>query len=329
MVLQSFLESSLLVTFWFKTTDRSPQVSREQALTSFLLCARLLKIRRFKGWWIRVTDWVSGSKSRASSFCSGGQPGVAGLMAADNIPVLYPPEPKSKTLWITKPITKAFTFVYMSFEACKRLSQTLFHVSLINKCERDYSSQIANKETKTLRDEVICPRSPGVPVSLCFRLLSAHFALFCPESLGLCAADSLPVASRQVWLLGVYDRRLEESRSLCFSFLSASLSGQVTSSASGLTCSVCLRLLPNKCLGFWDLVTPPSSMSLQAQEQQHLPVVANLWFLIIPCLALQLFHHLCFQLLMLNSAERSRVVSFSWLDPAIIPWLGHPCHEEL
>lgn len=56
-----------------------------------------------------------------------------------------------KTLGIKKPIIKVLMFVHMPFEAYKVLSQILFHVIFGNKCERNYSSQIANEETKTER----------------------------------------------------------------------------------------------------------------------------------------------------------------------------------
>lgn len=68
-----------------------------------------------------------------------------------HIPIAPMQSLKSKTLGIKKPIIKVLTFVHMPFEAYKVLSQILFHVSFVNKCERNHSSQIAHEETKTER----------------------------------------------------------------------------------------------------------------------------------------------------------------------------------
>lgn len=74
------------------------------------------------------------------------------------------------------------------------------------------SSQIANEERR-LRDEVTCPRSPGVPVIPC--LLSTSFCIFpwlCSVSQGSPPWKAPAVASRKIWLMGIYDRKLEVRR---------------------------------------------------------------------------------------------------------------------
>lgn len=130
-----------------------------------------------------------------------------------HIPIPPTQSLKSKTLGIKKPIIKVLTFVHMPFEAYKVLSQILFHVIFGNKCERNYSSQIANEETKTERWSDL----PKVAWGACQPLFAFHFflhisiALLCVTGISTLKA-SPAVASRKIWLTGIFDRKLEMRR---------------------------------------------------------------------------------------------------------------------
>lgn len=118
-------------------------------------------------------------------------------------------------------------------------------------------------------------RSPGVPVIPC--LLSTSFCIFpwlCSVSQGS-PPWRLPrfLLQGKIWLMGIYDRKLEVRRGeVAVSLLSFCLQCYLWQMVS---CTLCLKFLPNKCPCFWDLVTLHSPVSLQTQEQRHLPAVAN------------------------------------------------------
>lgn len=164
----------------------------------------------------------------------------------------------------------------MPFEAYKVLSRILFHVSLTTNVRGIILLKLPTRKLR-LRDKRFVQGHPEVPVSPC--LFSVPFlllpALFCITEIYTFPAP-WPVASRQVWRIGVYDRKLGERGGEAA--VSSPLFASRGISSCGFMCSVPpapakqMLWLLGSCNTMFSRVPPVMSSC-----------VANLWFLTIPC----------------------------------------------